>query len=302
LPDVYAFGVIAPSTLYELSAGFPPPAGYAEIAGVYPSIGGEAAGGAYVLARLGITTKLAGNRLHDDPAGARVVETLAEAGVDCSAVTLDPQTAPLTEVVFTAGDTRTVFGTYGRLLVDESWDDPAEADVTASRVVCLDPFFGDASEQVARWCRQGTIPYVTVDTAPDSYIANNAEVLIISEEFAARTFTTRDPLEIMAAYKARCPGLVILTLGSDPLLYQRDGAEPKESAPFRVEVRDTTGAGDSFRAGIIYGILHGHDDATLITTASAVAALVCRQVPGVLHSPSEPELQDFLRQAERPPV
>jgi hypothetical protein len=32
--DVYAYRVIVPSTLYELSDDFPPEAGYAEIAGV----------------------------------------------------------------------------------------------------------------------------------------------------------------------------------------------------------------------------------------------------------------------------
>lgn len=292
--DVYAYGVIAPSTLYELDQDFPPPSGYAEIAGIYASIGGEAATGAYVLGRLGVATKLGGNRLGDDDRAKRAIETLTAAGVDCSTISLDRHTATVTEVVFAARETRTVFGTYARLAADRSWDDPSRRDIQSSRIVCLDPFFGGASEQAARWCREAGVPYVTVDTSPDSIIARNAEILVVSEEFATRTLTAMDPPDVLAAYTAACGGLVILTRGGRNLLYGRRGEDAKKSAPFPVKVRDTTGAGDSFRAGIIYGTLQGYRDEQLIRTASAVAALVCLGIPGVLNSPTEEELNEFL--------
>lgn len=292
--EVYAYGVIAPSALYVLGDDFPPPAGYAEIAEVHPSIGGEAAGGAYVLARLGVATKLDGNRLGADDESARVVAVLSAAGVDCTAIALDPHTSPVTEVVFATSDARTVFGTYGRLSADRSWNHPAREDVLASRIVCLDPFFGDASLQVARWCREAAIPYVTVDTAPDSEIAHHSDVLVVSEEFASRTFGPFQPEEMLAAYTGRCDGLVILTRGNEPLLYGRGDEPVREHTPVSVEVRDTTGAGDSFRAGIIYGKLRGYNDERVIATASAVAAFVCLSPPGVLNSPTEQELAEFL--------
>lgn len=292
--DVYAYGVIAPSTLYELSDRFPSTGGYAEIAHVHPSIGGEAAGGAYVLARLGIPTKLNGNRLHDDEMSAHTIDVLSSAGVDCTAITLDSQAVPLMEAVFAAGESRTVFGAYGRLLAQRSWNEPARADVAASRIVCVDPFFEDASLRVARWCREANTPYVTIDVHHESEMAHHAAALIISEEFASRTFAPFDPGEVLAAYTARCRGLVVLTRGGRRLLYARAGAPIQEHVPFSVEVRDTTGAGDSFRAGVIYGMLRGYDDQRTITTASAVAALVCRQAPSFLNSPTRSELEEFL--------
>jgi sugar/nucleoside kinase (ribokinase family) len=291
--DVYAYGVIAPSTLIELSDEFPAASGYAEIAGVYPSIGGEAAGGAYVLARLGVATKLAGNRLGTDDDSTRVVDVLGTAGVDCSAIRRDAA-APVHEVVFAAGEDRTVFGTYGRLLADRAWDQPSQTDVATSRIVCLDPFFSGGSDLAAQWCVDDGIPYVTVDTPPDSKIARQAAVVIISKEFAARTFDAFDPYEALAVYTDRCRGLVILTGGSAPVLYGRHSEEPGVFAPFPVEVRDTTGAGDSFRAGIIYGMLRGYDDRALVRTAGAMAAIVCQRIPGVLDSPTEDELEGFL--------
>jgi sugar/nucleoside kinase (ribokinase family) len=91
---------------------------------------------------------------------------------------------------------------------------------------------------------------------------------------------------------------VILTRGSEPLLYGRGQGEPQAFTPFSVNTRDTTGAGDGFRAGIMYAMLQGHDDDRLIRTGSAVAALVCQGFPGVLDSPGQPELAEFL--ARRP--
>ncbi len=298
--DVYAYGVIAPSTLVELIDEFPTMGGYAEIAAAHPSIGGEAAGGAYVLARLGIPTKLAGNRLGRDPASLRTVGLLSDAGVDCSAIDLSAPTSPVTEVVVAGGTARTIFGTYRQLLADRAWTEPAQADVRSSRMVCLDPFFGDASLQVADWCLEAGVPYVTVDVSPDSRIAHGAGAVVVSEEYAAGQLdlTTgsagiADAHRVLDEYAARCSGLVVLTRGHERLLSARPGEPHREHEPVRVDAVDTTGAGDGFRAGIVYGLLHGFDDDRLIRTASTIAAMICLHAPGVLHSPTEQELTNF---------
>ncbi len=147
--QVYAFGIIAPSTLIVLDDEYPPSGGYAEIAGVYPSFGGEAAGAAYVLARLGVDTKLDGTWLGNDQPSSFVIEALSGAGVDCRAVRRGAKS--VTEVVVSAADARTVLGTYKQLMTDRAWNAPSEEDVRSSRIVCLDPFLGDESMLAARW-------------------------------------------------------------------------------------------------------------------------------------------------------
>jgi sugar/nucleoside kinase (ribokinase family) len=64
--------------------------------------------------------------------------------------------------------------------------------------------------------------------------------------------------------------------------------------PFPVEVRDTTGAGDAIRAGIIYGMLNAMAPVDVVRTGCAVAGLVCERAPGVMHSPTRQELDRFL--------
>lgn len=262
-------------------------------------MGGEAAGGAYVLARLGVATKLRGNRLSDDEASAEVLGMLSAAGVDTTAITVDSATAPVSEVVVSSGDERTVFGTYTQLLASRSWDPPDVDDIKASRMVCLDPFFGEASLLAARTSREAGIPYVTVDTPPDSEIAQFAEALVISEEFAGRILPRVDAAEVMAAYGESCRGMVILTRGEQSFLRQRPGQPVAKTAAFPVVARDTTGAGDSFRAGIVYGLLRGWGDERVVRTAAAIAALVCVSVPGVLGSPTAPQLEEFLARQAR---
>jgi len=291
--EAYAYGVIAPSRLIELQDGFPPEAGYGEITRIHPSLGGEAAAGAYVLSRLGVATKLSGTRLGNDPESQRVLELLTLSGVDCSAVATDSED-PVTELVFSGNGERTVFGSYGRMLANSDWIRPSRDDIESAEIVCLDPFFGEASVQAARWCREASVPFVTVDTPPDSEVARHAAAVIISEEFARRTFPKGDSDQLMAVYTGRCEGLVIVTRGSNPLHFARRGEAVRAFTPFTVETSDTTGAGDSFRAGLIFGMLRDYDDRRLIETASAVAAIVSQRVPGVLHGPTVAELQQFL--------
>ncbi|NNK91763.1 MAG: hypothetical protein HKO87_04960, partial [Acidimicrobiia bacterium] len=150
--EVYAYGVITPSTLIELGDSFPSPGGYAEVTRVHPSVGGEAAGGAYVLARLGVATKVDGSHLGTDEASRRVVDTLTTAGVDCSALTLEDGPGPIAELIFAHADMRTVLGNYASFLSARAWNQPSREDIEASRYVGLDPFFGEASKQVAQWC------------------------------------------------------------------------------------------------------------------------------------------------------
>jgi sugar/nucleoside kinase (ribokinase family) len=292
--EVYAYGVIAPSTLVETAGQYPDEGGYAEIVAVHPSIGGEAAAGAHVLARLGVPVKLAGNRL--PPQGAAALAILETAGVDCSAVAIDDQ-ATVVEVIVATGLARTIFGTYEDLLRRRAWNPPSRQDIANARIVMLDPFFGEESAQAAQWCVDAGVPYVTVDLVPDLPIAEHAEAIVVSDEFARRALPGATPEAIMAAYTKRCTGLIVFTQGGADILFARRGSPPTRLAPFAVDIVDTTGAGDAFRAGIAHGLLHGYDDTRSIRTASAIAAIVCQQAPGVVGSPTATDLEIFLTEA-----
>ncbi len=60
---------------------------------------------------------------------------------------------------------------------------------------------------------------------------------------------------------------------------------------YPVKVIDSAGAGDSFRSGVVYGMLNGWSGAQAIRYASAPAGMICATFPGVLR---------FIRRNARP--
>ena len=296
--DVYAFGVIACSTLHLLGQPFPPAEGYAEIAQTLAMTGGEALNSALVLRRLGPRVRLDGNWLGDTPEGRQLLALLRQRNIDTCRLRLKRGFSGVREVVISDERSRTVFGNYIDLLSgDRKWNIPRKADVAQARLVCVDPPFGRESALAGQYAAELNIPFVSIDCPFDQPLATEAAAVIVSGEFRARAYPGASLADLFSEYQARARGLVVLTAGAAPLWYGRRGEPARLCAPCPVHVIDSAGAGDSFRAGLLYGLLRGWDDDRLIRYAAAVAALVCTRFPGVIHSPTHRQVLAFMRGA-----
>ena len=60
--------------------------------------------------------------------------------------------------------------------------------------------------------------------------------------------------------------------------------------------RDTTGAGDAFHGGFLYGLLTGEDLETSLKFGNAVAAIKCSALGARTALPTKSELASFLAQ------
>ena len=89
-------------------------------------------------------------------------------------------------------------------------------------------------------------------------------------------------------------GLTILTQGGGDMLYGRKGGVTHRMKPFSVEVKSTLGAGDTFKAGCVYSLLHGMSDKELVRFASACSAVAISHFPLPLHPPRLEEVQALL--------
>ena len=76
--------------------------------------------------------------------------------------------------------------------------------------------------------------------------------------------------------------------------YGRKGEGIHRMKPFDVEVRSTLGAGDTFKAGCVYGLLHGMADADLVRFASACSAVAISRFPLPLHPPKPEEVRALI--------
>lgn len=296
---VYAYGVVSSSTLYRIRDAFPSPEGYAEIRDFRHMTGGEAANSSIVLSRLGVRVKLDGNWLGDDENGKRTKALLSDYQIDTSRLPLREGYKGVQEVVFAAAGTRTIFGTYGRLLEQADWNRPQESDITKARVVCLDPFFAKSASRVAETAFGAGIPVVTVDCRHDDPLLRHASAVVVAESYIRENYPGRDLEELFKDYQAATGGLTIFTFGAAPVWYARPSERIRLAEPYSIDPVDTAGGGDSFRAGIVYGFLKHWSDDEMINFAAAIAAIVCTRFPGVLNAPTHDEVVDFMRSARR---
>ncbi len=296
---VYAYGVVSSSTLYSIRDPFPSPEGYAEIGDCRHLVGGEAANSSIVLSRLGVPVKLDGNWLGADDNGQRTKALLSDYQIDTSRLPLREGYKGVQEVVFSAAGTRTIFGTYGRLLEAADWNMPQELDVTQAKVVCLDPFFEVPASRVAETAFNSGIPVVTVDCKSDNPLLKHSSAVVVAESFIGENYPGRDRADLFRDYQAATDGLTIFTFGDAPVWYARPDEAIRHSQPYPIDPVDTTGGGDSFRAGIVYGFLQEWPDDKMVDFASAVAAITCTRFPGVLHAPTYDEVSDFMSAAKR---
>jgi len=300
LNNVYLYGMITSSTVYILDKGFPfpQPNHYAEIEQYLPSVGGEAVNSAITLSKLGIKTKLDGNWLNQNNVN-KVFDILKPFDIDVSRLAVKPNYGT-EEIVITDKDSRTVFGNFAKFHSGEKqWNTPQEIDIQNAVLVSLDPYFKEESLLVAQICVRHKKPYVTIDCKYDDFMAQNAEAVIISHELREKAYRDRNMLEVFEQYQAKCKGLIIFTFGSDELWYAGRGGKIKKFQPYKITPVDTTGAGDSFRAGIIYGLLESWNDEATIDFASAVAACVCLTIPHALNAPGLDGVLRFMEEHKR---
>lgn len=295
--DVYSYGMVSTSTLHILNGNFPAPDAYAEIKDTFRMVGGEAANSSIVLSQLGVQVKLDGNWLGQNENGRQTLTILKSFNLNTERLRLKEDYHGVEEIVFADGNTRTNFSTYCHLLFNEQqWNNPVAEDIRQAEVVCLDPFFKAASLEAAALCHAFQKPYVTIDCSYTSELARDATVVIISGEFRKNEYRERENEELFRCYTQQAKGLVVFTAGGAEVLYGRSGEAMQRFTPFPIKPVDTAGAGDSFRSGIIYGLLQKWPETKTIRFASALAACICESFPGVLNAPRYPDLLNYFRQ------
>jgi sugar/nucleoside kinase (ribokinase family) len=84
----------------------------------------------------------------------------------------------------------------------------------------------------------------------DVVFANEQEILALTD--------TSDVMQAIATMRDRCP-LLVVTRSEQGAIIAAQGQEPLAIAAMKVQqVVDTTGAGDQFAAGFLYGLTHDY--------------------------------------------
>ena len=263
------------------------------------SAGGQTATAMVALQRLGMKTAYAG-RFGSDEDGAFGRRSLENESVNLDfAETIAGAHNQIAFIVIDArSGERTIIWDRDERLSYRPAEAPTEL-AARGRVLHIDAHDPPACAAMARAARSAEA-IVTADI--DNIYPGLPEllplidVLITSSEFPHRLTGISDERASLIETKARygCP-IVGATLGARGALIYADGRFV-ESAAFAVPggCRDTTGAGDAFHSGFIYGLLRGEELEVCMKFGNAVAALKCRSLGGRAALPTENELKEFL--------
>lgn len=295
--EVYMHGQVLGTHSFLLKDGFLRPDEYSEIKAKYFLPGGESGTAATVLASLGVSVKIDGTHI-----GTQVAPLLRDfykdKSVDLSSLYFDPDYEGLMDYVVIAGLVRSPMGVFRALYepgAKKRWNMPKEADIANCSVAGIDPFFLEETQAAAELCVKHQKPYVTIDCTHDTYLHRHCAVNVVSKECtSAAPYRDKSPEEIYDLLTASTDGLVIITRGEKEMLYGRKGQPMKRMQPFSVEVRSTLGAGDTFKAGCIYGLLRGMGDDELVRFASACSAIAISRFPLPLYPPTAEEVEKLL--------
>jgi ribokinase len=284
-------------------------------------LGGSGAITAVGAARLGLRTAMAA-AVGDDVLGRFVLETLAAADVETTAVRIADDVPTGISVALARPDDRAVLTALGALAALDAADVP-DALLRRTRHVhvaspFLQPRLRDGLRQlVARAHAAGAT--VSLDTGwdpeqqwtPVATVVGIIDVLLPNTQEAVRlaaaaqrptgspaprrrpvTAADEEPVAAAGILADHGP-LVVVKNGADGAVAVHDGTVVR-SAAYSVQTVDATGAGDSFDAGFLAGWLGGADLAFSLALGCACGALSTRRAGGTAAQPTRDEAEALM--------
>jgi sugar/nucleoside kinase (ribokinase family) len=312
--DVFVIGDVNPDILV-IGDDVVPEFGQVEkyVGNIRLTVGGSSAITACGLARLGLSVAH-GGIVGDDMLGHAILEALRERGVDVSTVSLEPAIPTGATIHLGNGEERamlTASGTIDRLRAEDvPRDILSHIRHLHAGSTAIQPRLRPGLPGLFRDARAaGVTTSFDTNWDPDRRwegidpMLAEADVFLPNEREAALISGVSDPLEAAQALIARAedagrpaaapPLTVVVKLGAAGALAVR-GDEALRLPADHVEVVDSTGAGDGFNAGFLYGLLEGRALGESLALAVACGTLSTRAIGGVDGQATLQEAQALL--------
>ncbi|MBF0319364.1 MAG: sugar kinase [Nitrospirae bacterium] len=254
--------------------------------------GGPVATALVTLSRLGVKTRFMGVTA-DDETGEKIRQGLIAEGVDISHMLTEKGGASQTACILINKKTaaRTIF--WSRSLKDECAVTPPFLE--GAQILHLDGLMEESSINAARQANTLGIPVMldagSVRCRTDELLPLCAYV-VCSERFSNVYATSHE--ETLRKLTALGVKFACVTLGAQGSLTDIGGHvyyHPADS----IRAVDTTGAGDVFHGGCLYGILNHWPHEKIISFATAAAAMKCLKPGGRAGIPNLIAINRWLR-------
>jgi sugar/nucleoside kinase (ribokinase family) len=255
------------------------------------SCGGQTATTMATCARFGLRARYVGAVGRDDN-GLRVQAELPRYGLDTSALLVRQGRNQYAVIVIDeqTGERAVLWDRDDSLGMREE-DVPLDV-IASTRLLHVDDVDQGAAIRAARHARSVGVP-VTSDL---DQMTDRTEELVMAVSYAIfadglpeQLTGERDHERALRRLRRRHDGLLVVTVGRRGAV-ALDGDRFVVSPGFSVSAVDTTGSGDVFRGGFIYGLLHGWPLDRTLRLANAAAALACTRLGAMSGIPSLDEV------------
>lgn len=275
---------------------FPTPNSKMEMLQFSKQGGGQVATAMVALSRWGVKTKYIG-KVGEDELGQFSLHSIRQEGVDVFSVTIEPQATNQFAVIIVDGSTgeRTILWNRDHRLMYRQGELQKEM-IGSGKILHLDGHDIQAALQCAKWAKEEGIPtIIDLDKVEPltSELIREIEFVITSSRFPSLFTGISDRKRALLELQKHTSGFLCATLGEEGAMAFING-EFLYVKGFKVKTVDTTGAGDVFHAGFIYGLLQNWELVKILKFANAAAALKCQNLGGRKGIPSLEEVERFL--------
>ena len=296
--DVLCYGTVSLDNITRIPF-LPTPRRDTPAIAEYNALGGEAVGVAIPLATWGLRVLVVGNLIGKDWKGEFILNALAPyPRIDTRHIRQHENvTTPFSRVLVTPDGERSRVAYW--------YEDTPKVELTRAmldetRLLSTDAYGGPERDRAANLARDLGRPVVTADAIWPQYpLARLSDVVIISRAWLQTNFPGVYEYDHILELQAQGAGIIMVTDGARPVLVVRADGSAFGVEPYDIpNIVDTSGAGDLFRAGIIYGWLHPEWPLEQkVKFACAAAGLSC-QNKGPTNRPAGLEEIEALMRAQ----
>ena len=227
--------------------------------------GGSAANTIHGLAKLGVEVAYVG-KVGEDKVGEFFVEDLKQSGIETKLFYSKTPSAIAAALI--TPDSERTFATYLGASVEMSPDDITEDTFKGYDILHIEGYlvFNQALIEKALQTAKAMNLQVSIDMASFNVVEANLDFLkemlakyvdiVFANEEEAKSFTGLEPKEACEAI-AKDVEIAVVKIGKEGAYIKEGNNEMIHAPAFKANSIDTTGAGDSYASGFLYGYTNG---------------------------------------------
>ncbi|MFM9874469.1 MAG: carbohydrate kinase family protein [Fimbriimonadaceae bacterium] len=292
---ITVYGTLCLDRLHRVP-NLPNPGGYVEISCSQTAIGGEAYNTHFSLKKWDCPRQLITNSIGDSPEADLIRKLLQEQNLAEPVEPLKNQTTPVCDIYVTPDGERTIYGVGFADLY--KFSDPKDADMIKGTWFTSDENLGPMSLFFADQARIKGAKVYWMDATLESHEKPKFDPTDIWQNSTDRYGKKGDLQANLAAIESvqqvtNC--LCILTDSKNGFVVCGPDQPATHYPPFRAPNQiDSTGAGDCFRAGLLYSLDHKISFADSLAFAAAAGSLACQGFGATTSIPSIQEVKKLI--------